>query len=190
MVKLWKHSKYNPQFKQHIEALTLKEVCGLFLTSSVIFDFLFRVRDTSLCLTLFLFWLSMELICTNKHGHFVEHVTGLSVSNAQQSFKAHVGHLSYISPLLPPAAPAAPSCRSSCRGFRRFWSWRESFRCRRLAPTDFLAPGGLPWTSTPWSTLLMQPGGRDRIFKLEVMMKIVFPQILSYKVVDLQTQST
>lgn len=36
------------------------------LTSSVIFDFLFRVRDTSLCLTLFLFWLSTELVCSQE----------------------------------------------------------------------------------------------------------------------------
>lgn len=43
------------------------EVAGLSLTSSVILDFLFRVRDTSLCLTLFLFWLSLGLLCEHNH---------------------------------------------------------------------------------------------------------------------------
>lgn len=90
------------------------------LTSSVIFDFLFRVRDTSLCLTLFLFWLSMELFCGHNHGSIiclhVDHITEVTIS--------------FVSPLLPPAAPAAPSCRSSCPGFRRSWSWQGSFRCR------------------------------------------------------------
>lgn len=43
------------------EKILTTAVAGLSLTSSVILDFLFRVRDTSLCLTLFLFWLSMEL---------------------------------------------------------------------------------------------------------------------------------
>lgn len=41
---------------------------GATLTSSVILDFLFRVRDTSLCLTLFLFWLSLGLLCKHKQG--------------------------------------------------------------------------------------------------------------------------
>lgn len=56
-------------YKKQILVITSnKRVTGMSLTSSVILDFLFRVRDTSLCLTLFLFWLSTELFCRHKYG--------------------------------------------------------------------------------------------------------------------------
>lgn len=74
------------------------EAVSLNLTSSVIFDFLFRVRDTSLCRMLFLFWLSMELFCT--HNTTASSVNSHTTTSSVKNYPSVSSHLSFHLQLL------------------------------------------------------------------------------------------